>query len=1414
MGETDRGSVGSGQAAELYKAKRRRSSVRERMREKQRAAAGCSKVEALLMTLEAASNNLELVLHLVPDTLRESISDPTFVDLCVQKFKSLDKEERGDLTSDDLMPVIVELSRTQEESIAAEQCRKFADMFDSDQDGLINVTEFTQMVQFVTVAGWLETQEGKDMIQKASLADKTFQDFIHMIEVDKERLWSIIPFLPDWLVQHLTGKKFEDACHEQFDALDADRSGELEPMELLPVIQGICQTEEHALPMTEEKCWRFTSLFDTDGNGVIRRDEFIEFAQFLTVMNFLTNTEEGLTVEPPDHRNRALRAMKCMSAVLLLALANAAQAASVIAKVISMLESMKESGLKEKQQEEVQYAAYHSWCDAEIATKTREVGEGGEKVQLLQAGIESSLSAAETLAAQLAEKAAELEKLGAQKKNASATRSSQAESYKTTHKDYTESIQAIMGALRELKTKASADVGSFLATKASRAAFLALARRGSEPEKSLDSLDFSSSRIEEMLTALKDKFREERAAAEKEELQLGHAHEKLLQELTLMISQGESDQSAKSQSKAKAQEAAGAQKAELADSESSVEELQKYLQEVKVTCEQKAKDYEERMKLRDGETLAITKATELLSSQQVGATQGRLSLQQRRTALVARRSHSASATDDEAQRRAAQYLQSQAVKFNSRVLSSIATRLSADPMAKVRDMVKSLITKLQEESSEEMEHRQWCEKELGENKRARESRGSSVESLQAEVETTESEVAKLAVEIQELASQLAENKETLANQTETRKLEKDENTKTVDDAKTAQDAVAQALTVLKEYYSGVQLVQTTAGSSLKGKAPEIFEGSYSGQGSEAVVAMLEVVQADYAKLESTTAAQEAAAAKDFTQLTADMAILEVQQKKDSEHKTAQKSDKEQSAMSKKVDLRSAQKELEAAEQYYEQLQDSCSATGSTAQERAARRAEEIQSLKVSKQAENLISNSGKAESMFQLLEQEPDVLQEVLPQLPKPLYWGLTSLDFNKACLDGFQAAAGQDSDLSTTVPPGMLMSVIHQLAQEHPFNISEEQCNYFISRWDKDLKNSVTSAEFLLLARYVIVMGYLQHQAQNQEGVVADALVGKEKVEMLLTELKKGSSLVWDVLPFLPEDLVAELSSEDFEKMCLDYFTDLDKDASGTLEPVEILPVIQELAQARSFELTEEQEHCRRFVEIFDVDNNGVIGQDEFVNFVRYMMIMSFMQTPEGQLAKLEAEVDQSSTQVDGLLKQLARDRDSMFKIMGLLPEEVYAELVSQRFVKEYTDEFKRLDKDGSGALEPAEPGAPIHGIVIFSRMPSLTARLFEIIVQLSNAKPFAVTLEQPARCQEFTSIFDLRGDGVLRQDEFLDFARMGHRQIDAAGEAMKVLQDSRRIEDPAGRAWPGGLPIGGVSRTSWTHWSEIEQQCSRRAD
>ena len=166
--------------------------------------------------------------------------------------------------------------------------------------------------------------------------------------------------------------------------------------------------------------------------------------------------------------------------------------------------------------------------------------------------------------------------------------------------------------------------------------------------------------------------------------------------------------------------------------------------------------------------------------------------------------------------------------------------------------------------------------------------------------------AKLGVEITELESQLAENEETLANQTEARKLEKTENEKTVEDAKSAEAAVAKAIEVLRNFYA-TSLVQERESMRLR-DAPKIFDGAYSPSGGDAVIAMLEVVQSDYSKLETTTASQETSAQKDFDNLKSEMTILKVQQEKDLEHKKVKKGEKEQETVSKKADLQNADKE--------------------------------------------------------------------------------------------------------------------------------------------------------------------------------------------------------------------------------------------------------------------------------------------------------------------------------------------------------------------------------------------------------------------------------------------------------------------------------------------------------------------------
>merc|ERR1719421_514065 len=76
----------------------------------------------------------------------------------------------------------------------------------------------------------------------------------------------------------------------------------------------------------------------------------------------------------------------------------------------------------------------------------------------------------------------------------------------------------------------------------------------------------------------------------------------------------------------------------------------------------------------------------------------------------------------------------------------------------------------------------------------------------------------------------------------------------MEDAKAAQTAVAQALTVLKEFYA--KAAEATA--LLQQEPPPMPEEPYKGMGGEAggVVGMLEVIESDFARLESETKANE------------------------------------------------------------------------------------------------------------------------------------------------------------------------------------------------------------------------------------------------------------------------------------------------------------------------------------------------------------------------------------------------------------------------------------------------------------------------------------------------------------------------------------------------------------------------------
>merc|ERR1719424_1381309 len=108
----------------------------------------------------------------------------------------------------------------------------------------------------------------------------------------------------------------------------------------------------------------------------------------------------------------------------------------------------------------------------------------------------------------------------------------------------------------------------------------------------------------------------------------------------------------------------------------------------------------------------------------------------------------------------------------------------------------------------------------------------------------------------------------MAKATKLRTEEKAKNTETISDSQDAQTAVAQALTVLKEFYA--KAGEATAFV----QQPDVFDSPYKGMGGESggVVGMLEVIESDFARLESETKASEATAQKEYDEFMTDSKV--------------------------------------------------------------------------------------------------------------------------------------------------------------------------------------------------------------------------------------------------------------------------------------------------------------------------------------------------------------------------------------------------------------------------------------------------------------------------------------------------------------------------------------------------------------
>ena len=635
-------------------------------------------------------------------------------------------------------------------------------------------------------------------------------------------------------------------------------------------------------------------------------------------------------------------------------------AVTPVQKVIQLMEGMVEKGKAEKQAEEVQFAQYKSFCDNTAGNKKKAIAEANEKIDMLKADIQQAAADAGRLEVEIAEHDTDLGIWEGDENAATKVREIEKADYDAMHQDYSESVSALGRAIDVLK-KSSHDrkQASFvqvanlaklnlIPTDAKKAINVFLQQSDPDDEglevaaPESNAYESQNGKVIAMLEKLLDKFVQERTVLEKEEMDSKHAYEMLMAELKKSIAETTEDREEKAATKAKRLQQKADGEGDLTDTTTTRDDDAAYLSDLVGTCEQKGTDFLSRQELRAEELEAVNKAIEIVAGGAVsGAADEHLpGLIQSGTAFAQLRSSAMTPVQEKLQR----FLQERAAATNSRVLAALATHVASDPFAKIKKMIKDLIIKLMEEANEEASHKGWCDTELGTNAQTRKEKTQSVELLHAEIDELEASITKLTEDITELTAAVAELDAAMAKATNLRNSEKAKNQDTIADSEGAQVAVAQALTVLKEFYA--KAAEATAFVQQSQEPPEVFDEPYKGMGAESggVVGMLEVIESDFARLAADTDAAETAAVQEYDTFMQDSKVDKTAKSSSIEHKSAKKQDESQTLTQKKADLEGTQKELDAALAYFDKLKPSCVGEAESYEDRVARRKEEIESL--------------------------------------------------------------------------------------------------------------------------------------------------------------------------------------------------------------------------------------------------------------------------------------------------------------------------------------------------------------------------------------------------------------------------------------------------------------------------------------
>jgi len=645
-------------------------------------------------------------------------------------------------------------------------------------------------------------------------------------------------------------------------------------------------------------------------------------------------------------------------------------------KVMALLQKLQQQVKEEGETEAAAYAKFTYWCAELTKEKEKSIKESKEVISVQESTIEALTEDIAALNAEIASLAEEITKDETAKTEAQSERDTSNGDYVNAKSDYEGTISAIGEAIASLEgangaslvaVNKATDLVKKLGGAQGEKAFLEIRR--ADPIESANADEFegragrevvSTSKtggVIELLKNLKLKFEDELIAANKAETNSANSH-------ALAGAAKEDEINAATRAKDSKTSLVGRKGQDLATAESDLGEAQTALESADTvlkdttsTCRTRAGEWDERSKTRTGEIAAMGQAIEILEkitgvrtpeSKGISFIQMSKKISDPRAAIVnlLRKAGSSKRTAGLAK-----------LADQIAALSAAGQTPGSGTFDQIKNMIQKMIFHLMSEQKDEDDHKNWCDKELETTTMMQDDKETKRDELATDIASLNAEITSLTNGIKENNQFIANAEAEIADETELRQSDKAENAATIQDAKDAQSAVQNAISVLEDFYKSTGEVAKEAWESFVqvSQAPETFSGAYSGtSGGAGVIGMLTDIASDFASMEGQARSDETTQQDEYDTMMTTLAGDKAEKTKDAEMKSARKERMGEKLAGKTADESHNTKELEATVQYMADLQHACVDGDSTYADRKGARTQEIDALR---QAQGILENA-------------------------------------------------------------------------------------------------------------------------------------------------------------------------------------------------------------------------------------------------------------------------------------------------------------------------------------------------------------------------------------------------------------------------------------------------------------------------